>query len=266
MARRKKKEGATVSLFPFLSILACVIGTLTLMITALALGQMDNDTIASAEKYQEVIDKIKAYQELIDKLKAEIAKLEAATDGVQKELADTRNQLNKLKLRRKNLQDENEEEPEPLEMPTADTAKLQKRIEQLEAELLVQDEAKKELVAELKKRKAPPEEAQVIIQPGGSGYDLDPTFVECTAAGIAILGKGQPKRVRKADLATDEVFLNLLKMISQSEKKRVIFLVRDDALPTYYAARDVALINGALNGKLPVIGHGKIDLSIFDKN
>ena len=35
MARRRKKS-ITVSLFPFMSILACVIGTLTLMLTAMA--------------------------------------------------------------------------------------------------------------------------------------------------------------------------------------------------------------------------------------
>ena len=38
MSRRQRQSGQSVSLFPFLSILACVIGTLTLMITALAQG------------------------------------------------------------------------------------------------------------------------------------------------------------------------------------------------------------------------------------
>ena len=46
MARRRKKS-ITVSLFPFMSILACVIGTLTLMLTAMALGQMDNEVVYS---------------------------------------------------------------------------------------------------------------------------------------------------------------------------------------------------------------------------
>ena len=53
MARRAKTK-VTVSLFPFMSILACVIGTLTLMLTAMALGQMDNDVVLSAERYEKV--------------------------------------------------------------------------------------------------------------------------------------------------------------------------------------------------------------------
>ena len=55
MARRKKSDEETVSLFPFLSILACVIGALTLIISSLSLsqvneGRQDKD-IARAEDY-----------------------------------------------------------------------------------------------------------------------------------------------------------------------------------------------------------------------
>ena len=66
MARRRRKKGVSVSLFPFLSILACVIGTLTLMITALALGQMDTDEMASELR--------------LDYLKRQIAKLQREND------------------------------------------------------------------------------------------------------------------------------------------------------------------------------------------
>ena len=38
---KKKKADLQISLFPFLSILACVIGILTLMITAIVIAQID---------------------------------------------------------------------------------------------------------------------------------------------------------------------------------------------------------------------------------
>lgn len=44
MARRRRR-GAALSLFPFLSVLACVTGTLTLLITALAIGQLASPTV-----------------------------------------------------------------------------------------------------------------------------------------------------------------------------------------------------------------------------
>ena len=45
MASRRTKRDFASSLFPFLSVLACVIGTLTLLIAALALGQVAEDLL-----------------------------------------------------------------------------------------------------------------------------------------------------------------------------------------------------------------------------
>ena len=45
MARRKKKK-QEISLFPFLDILACVIGNLILIITAVVLESVDTDKLA----------------------------------------------------------------------------------------------------------------------------------------------------------------------------------------------------------------------------
>ena len=43
MARRRKRSELAVSLFPFISVLSCVIGTLTLMIAAAAIGEVAQD-------------------------------------------------------------------------------------------------------------------------------------------------------------------------------------------------------------------------------
>ena len=48
MARRPQVEDDDVSLFPFLSIIAAVIGVLTLMIAAVTLGQMNQDDVKEA--------------------------------------------------------------------------------------------------------------------------------------------------------------------------------------------------------------------------
>ena len=54
MGRRRDREDTDVSLFPFLSILACIIGVLTLLISTLALSQMDSDVVVQAEEYESV--------------------------------------------------------------------------------------------------------------------------------------------------------------------------------------------------------------------
>ena len=56
MAKKRKKNDLQVSLFPFLSILACVLGILTLMITAVVLSQANNETFQ--EKVAEVMARV----------------------------------------------------------------------------------------------------------------------------------------------------------------------------------------------------------------
>jgi hypothetical protein len=146
-----------------------------------------------------------------------------------------------------------------------DPEKHQKRIAAIEAEIVEQEALIEELAAELKQRGGPVREAEVIIKPTGSGTDLEPTFVECTAAGIVLLEADPPKRIRRADLAADEDFVRLLDNVAGRPKATVIFLVRDDGLPTYFSASGVARAHYARNGKLPVIGQGNIDLSMFKK-
>ena len=50
MARFRRTEDDDVSLFPFLSVIAAVIGVLTLMIAAVTLGQMNQDDVKEAVK------------------------------------------------------------------------------------------------------------------------------------------------------------------------------------------------------------------------
>ena len=270
MAKRIRAKKQVVSLFPFLSILACVIGTLTLLITAMALGQMDNDTMASAENYQRVQDAIEQERKRIEKIKKRIKAAEDEAGDALKELADARVKLEELRLEKEALlarideKDDDEEKP-PIEIPNVDEEKHKKRMEEVRAEIAEQEARIEKLAAELKQRGGPVREAEVIIRPTGSGTDLEPTFVECTAAGIVIIEADPPKHVRRADLAGDKDFRALLDDVASRPKATVIFLVRDDGLPTYFAASGVARSRRARNGKLPVIGQGNIDLRMFKK-
>jgi hypothetical protein len=266
MARRRRKQGVSVSLFPFLSILACVIGTLTLMITALALGQMDTDEVASELKLDYLKRQIARSLAEIERLEKKLEEVESGADELLKQIADAKVELERLKRLRERLFDQADKKVEPeIDVPVVDDEKHKKRIAQMQEELSTQEKRKTELVAEIEERGKPPEEAEVIIQPGGSGVDIEPTFVECAASVVVVYDGDQPWRVRRADLSTDEKFLALLDRVAEQPRASLIFLVRDDALGTYYTARNLARSRYARNGKLPVIGHGKIDLSMFQK-
>ena len=263
MARRPKNK-VTVSLFPFMSILACVIGTLTLMLTAMALGQMDNDVILSAEKYDKLKRQIEQEKRRLFEVQKKLDEAEAGADDEVKKIADAKMRLEELERQidaLSELLDQPVDEAE-IEVPIVDAEKHKKRMDAIREEMAELNEQ----IAKLKPQVAElgdAEESKVIIQPSGSGVDLDPTFVECTASGLVFLEEQPPRRVRRDDMGSDEPFLALLDAIAKKPKGIVIFLVREDALDTYFAAYNIARGRYARAGKLPVIGQGQIDLSVF---
>ena len=144
------------------------------------------------------------------------------------------------------------------------TASFKKTIEQLKKEIADTTTEIKDAREKIANRKAPPTEASVQIRPSGSGSKLKPMFIECTSAGLVLFNGPKPVRVRRAELTTNADYLALLKKIADTKDETIIFLIRDNAVGTYNSARKVALENYARNGKLPIIGTGKLDLSIFN--
>ncbi|MEX2213548.1 MAG: hypothetical protein WD768_05445 [Phycisphaeraceae bacterium] len=261
MARRKPRQGATVNLFPFLSILACVIGVLTLLITGLALQAMQDtgDDTPEVQRAQEYLA-LQKEQEKND------VTLKQMHDDIQLRLRqggrqyDLQAKLVELEKQKKAL-DENQ----------ARAAKLNEELKELNeksrelTEAIKLDETqlarKKD---ELKERKETIEAAPgVIVRPGGSGVDLVPTFVECDAKGIVMHDTAEPRRVLRAAMSTNLDYIALLDRVALDDKGTVIFLVRPDGVNNYYLGRSIALSRYARNGKLPVPGEGALDLTLF---
>ncbi len=273
MARRARGGAPEVSLFPFLSILACVIGTLTLMITALALGQISGGSakdLAELElaknhtaKQRELTQQIESKEEArLEQLQAELRRAEQQSGETQTAIAQRRAELDRVLADLENVKNT---KPDAVPIPTVDAKTLEAHLAKLEEQLKMLQEQIAALETELKGRKMPPEEAVVQVRPGGSGLDLQPTFVECAASSVVVYGDAEPRRILRQNIVADKEFLALLDGIAESPKKSVIFLVRDDGLSTYYSARNVARSRYARNGKLPVLGQGKIDLTMFKK-
>ena len=74
-----------------------------------------------------------------------------------------------------------------------------------------------------------------------------------------------PKRIRAAEMVKDQDFLNLLTKVANNQNSSVVFLIRSDALGVYRAAKKICDDRNIRNGKLPVVGNGKIDLSAFNE-
>jgi len=271
MRRQRRSAHLVVSLFPFLSILACVIGVLTLMITAMALGQLEPTEVLAVERQvrnqQKMDRRYLALKEELERDREEVERLRRLLEearSIQKQLENARAELEKLQAERHQqllMADDSKSSAQLL----SDANRLRLRVSDLEPELTQLLEQIEQLKAELAKRQQKPDEATVTIRPGGSGTELIPSFIECAASGVVLYNKENPVHVRRGDLAKSDSFLKLLDTVANDPDRTVIFLLREDGLGTYYVARGIARSRFARNGKLPVVGQGRIDLSMFDE-
>ncbi|MFI4876177.1 MAG: hypothetical protein ACIALR_12590 [Blastopirellula sp. JB062] len=267
MARRAKDDGDEVSLFPFLSVLACVIGTLTMIIAAIAVQALDNDTVDQAIKYEEKKAELAEADEELAKLTAELKKkesqLKAEQSSEQKKLQDAKKRLAELLAKLDETQSKLSQIS--LDGPKVDLAGEAETIAEMEKELKSRREKIAQMEKEIADRKLPPKESEVSILPGGSGVGFDPSFVECDDGRIVIHDGGKTTPVRTNELNTNPDFAKLLAKVKANPKGSLVFLIRDDGLSTYQAAQKYAAAKEVKNGKLPVIGDGRIDLSYFKK-
>ena len=280
MSRRRRASRQSVSLFPFLSILACVIGVLTLMITALALSQMntksDDEAIARAEEAERLRELLQDGREEVATSVADVKRALAILDEIEKlrkELARSQSELDKLLAAQKERQQAAKKAQDLTAKDKVLKAKLQveadrwsQRIAAIKKEIAELAEKALPLRKEVARRKRPPEAASVIVQPGGTGRDVRPTFIECSAEGMVLYDSDPPHRIGKQEkFEENKRFLELLARVRKQPTGTVVFLVRTDGLGVYQKARTIAWGRETRNGKLPLIGQGKVDLTMFKR-
>ncbi|MDA0283189.1 MAG: hypothetical protein O3B13_08505 [Planctomycetota bacterium] len=266
MARRPRDNDDDVSLFPFLSIIASVIGVLTMMIATMALAQMDTKDVALIEEYEKTAHGLSAAEEEVAKLQSIIderigpdaASLRADLNRNEKELASL---LKELDLIQKQLK---EQEKVKVIIPTIDPAQRE-TVASMQEELTALQEELAQMEKELAERKDA-SESKVSILPSGSGVNFTPHFVECAAGSIVMHTVNPPKLIRAANMVNDKDFIALLEKVANGVDDSIVFLIRSDGLSTYYAAKQLCTDREIRNGKLPVIGGGRIDLSHFAKD
>jgi hypothetical protein len=273
MSRRASNAGGGVSLFPFMSILACLIGILTLMISvtmavkSLETSGRDKDELARAKEHQSLLSQQKKLQQEIDSIKTKARSQNAAAL-----------QLSELDEKRIVLRRQLDEKAAKLKKADQTDKALQKLIETildniaaLKKERPAIDKKLAELKAELARRKIKPDNkpAPIQVRPGGSGTANVAlvSFVECDSTGLILHRRGGPKtNVSLAAIGTDQAYNQFLDEAKRKSGSMVLFLLRDSGNNAYIRAAGWAETQYQLRtGKLPLPGKGDVDLSLFFK-
>jgi hypothetical protein len=276
MAQRRGSSGSEVSLFPFLSILACLIGALVLIIVVLVLAQADKADGRTAEEIKMAQDFLRMQKEIEERKKQDVTlkqKLEELKK-LQEELQEKEERylkLRKLLATSKDVEEQNKQISQQLQKQLDD---LLTEIDGLKRQ---QEETKKEiaaLLAELKKREVPKDKEvpPVVVQPSGSGMSPDTKafFVECSSGSLKILGAWDDQEYRLSATAevvvADVAYNHFLTEVAKIPNSLVLFLIRDDGQGAYNNGAGRAEGDYKIRtGKLPIPGRGKLDLSFFEK-
>lgn len=259
MARRRGDDLA-VSLFPFLSVLACVIGALILLLAAVALGRMSGSSV-------EEIERAERMQALESELERDRARLESLVRSVREadEQQERREELEEQLLGLGLSVDISLEELEALLELREQAARLEEQLkaqDTVEAQLAARLDAKQ---ADLEKLEKLQEGAPIIIDPSGFGRELRPFLVECRADHL-ILHRTSGDFTFK--IPADEVergsdYQRYLANVKAIRRAVVIFLIRPDAVELCTLAIEVADRGHVDLAKLPLPGSGRIDLGRF---
>jgi len=254
MAQRRDRELAS-SLFPFLSVLACVIGTLTLLIAALAMNQV-------AAGLQEHSSDEAEPPELTTQ-RAEVRALERELErasSLQAEQAAVAASLQALGI------DSDRSPAETAAHLTArlSAARLARELADLERESAELDAALVGMTRTLERDTKRNDGRTIRIHPLGRGKALRPFFVECRPAGVRLYYEGLEDslfldRNSPRGESQFEVFLRRARSL---RNHTVIFLIRPDGIETYNWAREQIGSLSLRHAKLPLPGQGELEFTL----
>lgn len=252
MARPRRRSRLSLSLFPFLSILACLMGTLILLITASATSQVASGGI-DLERYEQLEQEIEANRRRL----AELSGLSEELSGLATRLDEARDRERELTAQREELDEMMSSagpQREALRADEARVASLERELEPLRAE-------NARLREELGKREAKRGEGKIRIRPSGSGLGLEPHFVECRPEGIVLYEDfGRERREIPAHLVqSSPEFSRFLRNALFRSNASVIFLIREGGVETYDEARPLARRHRVRFGEIPLVGSGELD-------
>ena len=270
MARRRT-DGNGSALFPFLSILICTIGCLTMIIVVLMIIGMNKTEGMEPEEVERAREFVELEREQQEKLE-KVEELKVLLEDIIQTRSQMLAQRKKLELLKEML-DNNEDMNVRREELLAKLALLQegnKKLDEDHENLVKEIEV---LKAEIERRQLPPDPSRMLVMPSGSGTNIEPHFVEIADAQILIHQSltEDPIAIPTAALKTSGEFIELLGKIAEQPYRKLIFLVRGSE----GSVNNLAEVNGVLTaynggngtdiiaGKLPLPGEGKVDLSQF---
>ena len=234
---KKKKNDLQISLFPFLSILACVIGILTLMITAIVIAQIDPEAVN--EKIETALDDDEEFKKKIAEQKKELEKLRQEIKSIKANPKKPLDPKRKEQLRQEIAKVAKEAEKRNL--AKKESQALQGQVVKMKDDLAELMKDLEEAEEEWELMKDPEKFATMVVKQSGSGAggDLEPTFIECRAEGLRVYeGAKVSFELKTSQISKDAKFQNLIKKVAREAPYRTWVSSQGTPMDARYVKRD----------------------------
>lgn len=254
MSRRDRK-GLSPSLFPFLAVLVCTLGTLILLLALVA----QNATNAAEQTARKQVPKppsqanaglsVSDVDSLLEEQVFRVQELVSFREEQTKELDERRDALTyieeQLKSTRERLNQLNDEIAR-LNGETADTAEIDQQMLNTVKQQVASEE---KIVAKLREE-AENQSPRIVIVPhkGPNGTDRRPIYLECTSEGVTIFPEGNCIKLvelertgqyaNPLDAALRTIRLHALGQYNDAAPPYPLLVVRPDGIDSYVAARN----------------------------
>jgi hypothetical protein len=184
--RREESAGASVSLFPFLTVLICTMGVLIALLVLASKATEDQQARSRVERERQRIDQQQTLESERDELDIKYAAILQSRETLQADLAQARLRRSHLERELQDLEGRFDRAASQIKLldanadlnvvAEADLAQRRQQIEQAEARL-------KQLAAELSPS---PASYAIVAHPSLNGTLRRPIYLECIASGVVV--------------------------------------------------------------------------------
>lgn len=270
---RARSTAPSVSLFPFMSILACLVGTIVVMICVLSLIQAQHMGGRPPQEVRDATDYVKATEE-VARIEEELEQLEEQRTQGTADAATVVQEDRELDERMVQLR----MQAEAAKAGEQTSRDLQRELElailqlsQMAREKPAYAREIEEIKQELASRQKSPDQlaAPIVVKPGGTGRAAGRNlfFVEAASGALTLfVSKSEKSRITAGSVGKDVEYDAFLERVAKTQGSTLVFLVRDDGWDAYTRGAGWAEGKfGIRTGKLPMPGKGPIDLSNFEE-
>ena len=257
---RRRRQDSEISLFPFLSVLACIIGTLILLLSAVAVGGIGGrslDEVRLSERFQAAEIFLAGGRALLEDYESQLR--------LEEERAEEEEELG-LRLSGLGLDpDISLEELLSLVELEQEAESLDQERASLDREVRRASEEARRRSEELTRRRQERSRAPIVIEPSGVGPNYEPFFVECTRDYIEVhrTRDEYSYRIPASEVSRSVDYKKFLRRLRAVNRGLLVFLIRPDGVETFNEAEAVANRLKVRNAKLPLPGDGALDFGLL---